>query len=87
MKLSEIIGLKSAGAILATILLFSPVDLGSLGTSYLYKIACLGYILYYCYSSYIENQDPVVQAKQQKMIEDAHKDNIERLKKLFGRKT
>lgn len=83
MKLSEIISLKSAGALAAIFLLFFCPETGNPLTQCTIYIGCITYCLWYGHSAYYECSDPVMQAEQKQMIENMDR----KIKNKLRRKT
>ncbi|MDD5498832.1 MAG: hypothetical protein PHI10_05050 [Dehalococcoidales bacterium] len=81
MKISEIISLQGAGALaaLAILILKSPVE--NPAVSSLIYISCIAYILIYCYTSYRDYYDPLMQAKQEAMIKETQAKIMKRFRK------
>jgi len=67
-RISEIINLKSAGALLAAAFLFLSPQIGNPVIQSVAYLICIAYIGMYCYNAYKIGSDPITQAEQEKKI-------------------
>jgi len=81
MKISDIVDLNDMGFLIALATLLVKPLTGNPALSSLIYISCIAYILLYCYTSYKNNYDPIVQAKQEAMIKNMNDKIMKRFKK------
>ncbi len=80
MKLSEIVSLKSAGALAALgLVLYSPPIESAVIRSLMY-LGCILYWIWYCYTSYLEYSYEDKE-KQKKLIKSTHNKVVSRLRR------